>query len=293
MVSTPGDRDDPYTTDPYTSQPDAGERRANGLHESSQHDIASLALGERVEPAVDEHVRTCVACRRDVDAYRHVAELARAGKHAADVPTGPPPQVWDRISTELGMTDVSAGPPTVSPATRPVAADPRPVGSISAQDPAEAPVMAVVRTLRWRRALLAAAAVVALGGSGVAGWAIGHRGSGTAAARSSEAALAPQPGTSGAAGGKAVVHAGANGGYTLSVTASGLPAPKGYYEVWLFNPSINQMVAVGTLGAGARGSFTVPDGIDLSAYHVVDVSAQKYDGNNTHERSVLRGPLAR
>ena len=78
----------------------------------------------------------------------------------------------------------------------------------------------------------------------------------------------------------------------MSVSADGLPADDGYYEVWLFNPSINQMVAVGTLGAGGRGCFTVPDGIDLRAYHVVDVSAQKYNGNNTHERSVLRGPLS-
>ncbi len=80
-------------------------------------------------------------------------------------------------------------------------------------------------------------------------------------------------------------------GYTLQVNTEKLPAPPGYYEVWLYNPSINQMIAVGTLGSGARGSFTVPDGIDLIAYHLVDVSAQRYDGNNTHERSVLRGPL--
>lgn len=286
-MSTPGERDDQYTTDPYS-----GERRVDGLHERSQHDIASLALGERVEPTVDEHARTCVVCLRDVDAYRHIAELARAGKHAADVPAGPPPQVWDRITTELGFTDVPASSPTASPELRPISAHPRPVASVPANGPAGAPAVAVVRSLRWRRALLAAAAVVALGGSGVAGWAIGHQASGTAPARSSEAVLAPQPGTSNAARGRAVVHTGA-GGYILSVTASGLPAPKGYYEVWLFNPSINQMVAVGTLGAGARGSFTVPDGIDLIAYHIVDVSAQKYDGNNAHERSVLRGPLAR
>jgi hypothetical protein len=275
-VSVPGNHDEPST----------GER-ANGRHETAQHDIASIALGERVDPMVDEHVRTCVACRRDLDAYRHVAGLARAGKHAADVPAGPPPQVWDRIASELALTD----PMAVSPAA---AAQPQsaPIrGRVTDQLTAAPSPEAVLRTRHWRRSLVAAAAVVALAGTGVAGWALGHRTSGTAAARSSQAVLAAQPGTSPAARGTAVLHTAA-GGYTLSVAADGLPAPRGYYEVWLFNPSINQMVAVGTLGAGARGSFTVPDGIDLGAYHVVDVSAQKYDGNNAHERSVLRGPLA-
>lgn len=270
-MSDPGDRDDAH----------AGEQRAGGRHETAHHDIASLALGERVDPTVDEHVRTCVACRRDLDAYRQVAELARTGKHAADDHSGPPPQVWDRIATELGLADVPAGPGHA------------PAGTMSSDDPPAQPpsAMAVVHPLRWRRALVAAAVVAALAGSGVAGWAIGDRTSTTAASRSSQALLAAQPGTSRTARGKATLHTAADG-YTLSVSASGLPAPKGYYAVWLFNPSINQMVAVGTLGAGDRGSFTVPDGIDLSAYHVVDVSAQKYDGNNTHERSVLRGPLA-
>ena len=275
-MSTPGSRDD---------APD-GAWRGNGRHQTAQQDIASLALGEHVDPTVDEHVLTCVACRRDLDAYRQVAELARAGKHAADARTDPPPRVWDRIATELGLADV---PADVAPSAQavPVSADRHPADPPVGPPPAGA----AVRTPRWSRVLLAAAAVIALAGTGVAGWAIGHQSSGTAAARSSQAVLAAQPGTSREATGKAVLHTGA-GGYTLSVTASGLPAPRGYYEVWLFNPSINQMVAVGTLGAGTRGSFTVPDGIDLSAYHVVDVSAQKYDGNNTHERSVLRGPLA-
>jgi hypothetical protein len=51
------------------------------------------------------------------------------------------------------------------------------------------------------------------------------------------------------------------------------------------------MVAVGTLGDDDRGSFTVPAGLDLTAYHVVDVSAQNYDGNPAHQQSVLRGQL--
>lgn len=252
-----------------------GDQHDVGRHEAAQHDLASLALGEPIDPTLDEHVRTCAVCRDDLAAYRAVAELARASKRATDLPSGPPPRVWDRITAELGLS----GEP------RPAPAD---AATSSASEGSSAP--AVVRPVRRRRALAAVAAVVALVGTGVAGWAIGHRESGSAANRAAQAQLAAQPGTDTRVRGEAVVHTSADG-YTLSVTADGLPAPEGYYEVWLFNPSINQMVAVGTLGAGARGSFTVPNGIDLSAYHVVDVSAQNYDGNNRHERSVLRGAL--
>ena len=71
----------------------------------------------------------------------------------------------------------------------------------------------------------------------------------------------------------------------------GLPLRQGYYEVWLFNPSSNQMVAVGTLADNGTGSFPVPAGLDPHAYHVVDVSAQDYDGDPAHKQSVLRGQL--
>ncbi len=143
---------------------------------------------------------------------------------------------------------------------------------------------------RRLRSLLAAAAVVALVAAGAVGWTIGHTGRSSGATSASEAVLAPLPGSVSAAQGKADVRS-SREGYALHVSTDRLPAPQGYYEVWLYNPSINQMVAVGALGSGQRGTFTVPEGIDLNAYHVVDVSAQRYDGNNTHERSVLRGSL--
>jgi hypothetical protein len=258
-VSDPGDLEEPH-----------GQRRA-GLdqHAIAQGELAALALGEDVAAAVAEHVSSCAQCHHDLRQYEQVAELARAGGRAGDQYAGPPERVWDRIAAELELTDLPAGTAV----------------SAGSRLPARAP--------RWRarRTLLAAACVAALGVTGAAGWALGRATSGPTTGRASEALLAAQPGTPGDAQGKATVHRSAVG-YTLSVSASGLPAPDGYYEVWLFNPSINQMVAVGALGAERSGSFTVPDGLDLSAYHVVDVSAQKYDGNNAHERSVLRGPLA-
>jgi hypothetical protein len=144
---------------------------------------------------------------------------------------------------------------------------------------------------RWRRPLLAAAAAVAVFAAGLGGWAIGRSGPDRSVPRAAQAALAAQPGTSTAVHGTATIHP-SDDGYTMVVDTRRLPARDGYYEVWLFNPSVNRMVAVGTLGTGGRGSFTVPEGIDLSAYHVVDVSAQRFNGNPAHARSVLRGALS-
>jgi hypothetical protein len=49
---------------------------------------------------------------------------------------------------------------------------------------------------------------------------------------------------------------------------------------------------VGTLGDHGGGTFTIPAGIDLRDYHVIDVSAQDYGGATVqHGQSVLQGPL--
>jgi hypothetical protein len=80
-------------------------------------------------------------------------------------------------------------------------------------------------------------------------------------------------------------------GTTLSVAASHLPLRQGYYEVWLYNPQADKMIAVGTLGSGGDGVWTLASTIDLRSYSVVDVSAQDFDGNPAHKDSVLQGPL--
>jgi hypothetical protein len=84
-----------------------------------------------------------------------------------------------------------------------------------------------------------------------------------------------------------------SGGFVMDVRTAGLPARDGFYEVWLFDPSAVKMVPIGLLGSGGRGSFTVPGGLDVTAYHVVDVSIQRYDGNPKHGTSALRGALVR
>jgi hypothetical protein len=232
----------------------------NDVHVRALDDLASFALGEVPEPTVADHIAHCEQCQAALADYERVAALARMSGRVEDDADVPPAGLWARIEAEVNPRTTAA--PTARPARR------------------------------WRYALLAAAAVVAVLGAAVAGWAIGHSSSSNPPSRSAQAVLQAQLGTADDVHGTATMHSSSTG-YSMDVRTKGLPAYNGYYEVWLFNPSANKMVAIGTLGAGGVGSFTVPGGIDTQAYHVVDVSAQRYNGDNRHQRSVLRGPLIR
>lgn len=51
------------------------------------------------------------------------------------------------------------------------------------------------------------------------------------------------------------------------------------------------MVSLGNL-LGSKTTFTLPAGLDVAAYPLVDVSVEPYDGNPLHSGdSVVRGQL--
>ena len=69
-----------------------------------------------------------------------------------------------------------------------------------------------------------------------------------------------------------------------------------YLEAWLMNRTGTQIVALGALtpdGDGFQGSFTVPANLPMGELDVVDVSAERYDGNAGHSGvSLLRGTVS-
>lgn len=229
--------------------------------------LALLALGETLgEPAdatVADHLGRCPACRAEVDALRHTATLAREGVEHRDA-QAPPPVVWDRIAAETG----------IEPERYPAAARPAPPS----------------RTRRrWVRPVAALAAAAAVGVAATLGvlqpWQ-----SGSAPTTGSSAALSAVAGGPAGVSGRAVVVQGPDGP-TLDVTARGLPLQPGYYEVWVFDGGRN-MVSVGVLGPRSTASLPLPPTLDLRTYHIVDISAEPYDGDQTHStESVLRGTL--
>jgi anti-sigma-K factor RskA len=80
-------------------------------------------------------------------------------------------------------------------------------------------------------------------------------------------------------------------GRTLDLDVRKLGPADGFYEVWLIDPTVTKMVPIGVL-SGTEGRFTLPDGVNLADYPVVDVSVEPLDGNPVHSgKSVLRGTL--
>jgi hypothetical protein len=237
--------------------------------------LALLALGEGVDrsggPAVSGHLRQCGWCRGEFESLLHTVDLAREAVEHRDTPP-PSEAVWSRIATEVGIGLRPAGPPPPIPS----------LGQHRAPEP-------VARRRRWVRPVAALVAAAAIGVVGTLG-ALRPWRSDPAPVPASAATLAAVAGGPGGASGRAVVERGPDGP-VLRITAAGLPLQQGYYEVWVFDGR-RDMVSIGVLGANSTASLPLPPTLDLRTYHVVDVSQEQYDGNQTHSRtSVLRGSL--
>lgn len=234
------------------------------------------ALGEPVDPQFAAHLAGCAECQAELDALSHTAGLARESGRAELSDAGPSPSVWDSIVAELGRDAESTDDRrTTSDAPRPLTLTPRPAPS--------------TRQRTW--VLAAAAAVLAVAAGGI-GYVIADDAPPDSPAVEASAQLSAMPGGPVQVAGDATIVE-TSDGPQLSVSAKGLPVGNGYYEVWLYNPDLDQMVAVGTLPSDHAGTFPVPAGLDPAEYRVVDVSAQKFDGNPVHQQSVLRGQLSR
>ena len=103
-----------------------------------------------------------------------------------------------------------------------------------------------------------------------------------------EAALDPLPGWS--ATGEAVVEEADDGTRVLVLTVDEA-AGDGFHEVWLIDRDVTRLVSLGVL-EGSEGRFTVPAGLDLEDFAVVDVSEEPFDGDPAHSGdSIVRGIL--
>ncbi len=235
--------------------------------------LVLLALGETVPASFESHRPGCAECQRDLEAISRTVALGREavanGEHLA---AAPPASVWAGIAAELELESVQPRPQRARPAP------------LHRSRPG------------WRsRYGLAAAAAVVLAVVGTGGYVAGRATDSSPNRVASNARLATVPGGPTSAAGSAAVHASSDG-RQLTITTTGLPLRNGFYEVWLFDPdrgSGGDMVAIGALGNRGRGTFTLPAGIALRDYHVVDVSAQDYGGGASivHAQSVLQGSL--
>jgi hypothetical protein len=233
--------------------------------------VALAALGEPLDAADRAHLSACADCAREVASLAATVAVGRTG--AGEQLVAPPDAVWERVRDELGLPDdlVPAAAPALPPDVVPTAA-------AAPDEPRARP---------WSRWWLAAAAGLVVGGVG-GGLVVGALQRDDDDAVLAEARLEALPGWS--ATGDAVVEEASDGRRTLVVRLSGAEAD-GFREVWLLDREATRLVGLGVLD-GDEGRFTIPVGLDLDDFAVVDVSAEPFDGDPAHSGdSILRGEL--
>jgi hypothetical protein len=237
-----------------------------------------LALAALREPLPDDdalHLVSCGLCRAEVASLRRavaavsVPELADPGPSVT-----PPPAVWTAIAAATGVTAAPAAPePSAAP-------------SPSAEETPGGAQVLPFRTRRRGLVLVAAAAVAgAVLGAGI-----------TAVVRGGEStealtAVALDPLDDEQASGRAEVVVRDDGSRALQVDLDAPVLDGEYYELWLIEPQVVDMVPLGVLRPGSQ-TFELPAGLDLGEYPLVDVSVEPLDGDPTHSGiSVARGEL--
>lgn len=238
--------------------------------------LASIAVGDPVDPQWAGHVQGCQSCNAEVAELTRVLELAQG---PAPVLSAPPASVWAGVAAELEASPPAAGPEATTPVLSPVElADRR------ARRPGAPP-------RGWSSWWVAAAAVVGLM-VGVLGERISTRPeaptSPTVVSRASLDTLDSKT----PRGEADLVRSGS--GVSLKVSTQPLPADNGYLEVWLINTDLTRMVSVGVLAPNdADQTFEISQAIIDAGYVIVDISHEQFDDKPQHSGdSLVRGRLA-
>lgn len=271
--------------------------------------LALIALGEPADDATRAHLADCERCRAEVEELAAVVVHGRAVT-PADALVAAPAAVWAGIRTELALAE-DLEPDGTVPAGRRAAGGgvagagvpgAGALGAAGSEGAGRQELSGAGRSGagrfgggassgRGRRApwiAAAAAAGVVVGGAGGAMWA-GRDTPPAEPAVIAQAALDPLPGWD--ATGAATVQENPDGTRVLVVTLDGGAGEDGFHEVWLIDREVTRLVSLGVL-EGSEGRFTVPAGLDLTDFAVVDVSEEPFDGDPAHSGdSIIRGIL--
>ena len=235
--------------------------------------LALIAVGEPPPdvacPAECAHLDACSVCRREAADLAAVAALARTVR--PDELEHPSPEVWARISTELGLGLDAPAEPSHAPAARTAGRHRRSVPR------------------HWGLAAAAASVALVAGvGAGVV-WdrATTQEPSDPIIAQAPLDALPDWPDASG----QATIETAPDGTRQAVISVDAPPSADGYREVWLLAEDLSNLTSLGVL-EGSQGRFDIPDDLDLAAFPLVDVSLEPLDGDPTHSGdSIVRGSL--
>lgn len=264
--------------------------------------LSLMALGETAGTDADaDHLANCQECAETLRGFQLVRDIATLEPAGIKLEQ-PGPQTWAAIHQGLGLSPALAADPLTrpgSPNLRLAAAETPPQPG-TGPDAAPAPLRPATRDRRRTRPglWLAAAAGIILGTA--AGWTaagiIGQQGtpapgptrSGPTSIVLAQTPLTPLPAHTG--NGEAQVRQLPDGTRQLTIRLTADPTT-GYQQVWVGTSDLSGMVSLGVLADGT-GTFTIPAGIDLAQYPIVDISDQAYNGNPAHsDDSVARGRL--
>jgi Anti-sigma-K factor rskA len=225
--------------------------------------LALHALGESLPTDAAHHLAGCATCEAEIASLRQVVGLGRS-LGGDDVLVPPPDSAWLQIAAETGV-------------------DPATLRYVELAPAADTPPLPPQRRTWW--ALAAAAAGILVGAAAVVGWQTLDDDGAAAVASAVLDPLADPDAT-----GTATVNE-IDGRRELSVDLDAESGQDAYLEVWLLSPDASQLVSLGVMH-GESGTFSVPDGLDLAAFPVVDVSVEPLDGDPAHSGdSVVRGTL--
>ncbi|MGB7983228.1 MAG: anti-sigma factor [Candidatus Nanopelagicales bacterium] len=254
--------------------------------------LALAALGEDIPSDESAHLYACEACLADVAT---LAEVVMIGREAPQELVEVPDAVWVGITRELslvGAPDGDASRPVVPPA--PFTSNPSaPAEPLSAPQ-AEVIPLAPRRARRSSWSVMAVAAAVGALVGGTVVWSAVDRGGGASTGGQdvflAQAVLEPLADTVSSPGEATVLDS--PDGKVVRVDAGTLPPNDGFYEVWLLDADATKLVALGALPAGSVGTFTVPPGLSIADFPIVDISLETYDGDPSHSKnSLMRGVL--
>lgn len=245
----------------------------------------SLAALHEPLPAADvAHLESCAQCREELASLRRGVDALAVPELAAPGPAvAPPPGVWAGIAAATGVATAPRREVLAAVPPPPAAVPPPPA---PAPEPAPAPVVPL-RTRRSRLLLAAAASLVVGVGIGAGAVALG---TGDDEGLSVAAAALDPLDDRGASGEARVVER--DGDLVLEVDLTAADPQDGFYEVWLLDEAVEDLVSLGVVRGGSEVALALPPGLDLGEYPVVDVSVEPLDGDPGHSGvSVARGVL--
>lgn len=254
--------------------------------------LALAALGEDIPADQAAHLHSCTLCATDV---AELIEIVTLGREAPAELPAVPDHVWAGIRQQLALVNVVDGSDDIDtnlrtlPTPSTIAAEPGTGSSPSNVIPLDGRRS---RGPGWSGLAVAAVASAVIGGAVV--WSAVDRGGAGEVSNEqfvAQAVLAPLPDKPVTSPGQATVLDSADG-QVVRVDARSLPVSDGFYEVWLLDEGLTKLVALGALPAGSVGTFTIPPGLSVADYPVVDISLESNDGDPSHSKnSLMRGEL--